>query len=131
MFNLDFLFITSMIGSVVQAAKEAFEPTMTMEDWANTDLYYDDLMNGVPMEQCVRNLRNGKYRTENRYPAPHRDTDGKIIIENSLLYEADLERYSPLQVDKWINQGKYNLDEEGLKKEEERIMKEYERLLSI
>ena len=57
------------------------------------------------------------------YPEPHRGKDGKIIIENCLLYDQDLKQYGAYQTMKWAEQGRYNLEGEALKKEQERINK--------
>lgn len=60
----------------------------------------------------------------------HRDKNGKIVIENSQLYYNDIMRYSPMQVDKWIKQGRYNLTAEELKKEDQRIKEKWERIFN-
>lgn len=127
----DLFFITTIIGSTVQAIKERIEPVMTMEDYANKELYDKDIINGVPMEQITKNLRNGKYRISEKRVEPHRDTDGKIIIENCKLYDEDLFNYGAVQTMKWVEQGKYNLDGEELRKEEERIKKHLDYLCSL
>lgn len=124
----DGLFIASLITSCCQAIKEKLEPTIPAENWANKDLYYQDLMNGVSVEQRMKNLKNGKYKLTETYPEPHRDKDGKIIIENSLLFEEDKKKYGVSQAYKWVKQGKYNLTPEEIKKEEERIKKKFEYL---
>ena len=129
---LDGLFIVSLIGSVVQGIKEACEPTIPAENWANKELYYKDLMAGVSVEQRMKNLKNGKYKLTEAYPEPHRDpVDGKIVIENCKLYEEDLFNYGAVQVGKWIEQGRYNLTPEELKKENERIKAKYEYLYNL
>lgn len=128
----DLLFGVSIIGTVVEAVKEAFTPTIPAENWANKELYHNDMMNGVPIEQRMKNLENGKYRMVNTYPEPHRDPkDGKIIIENCKLYNEDVRTYGAYQAQKWVEQGKYNLTEEELKKEKERIKKNLEYLYSL
>ena len=38
----DGLFIASVIGTFCQAIKEAFEPTIPAENWANKELYHQD-----------------------------------------------------------------------------------------
>lgn len=129
---LDGVFIASLIGTCVQAIKDAFEPTISAENWANKELYYEDLMNGVSAEQRMKNVKNGRYKLVENYPEPHRDpVNGKIIIENCKLYDEDLSRYGAVQTMKWVKQGKYNLSPEELKKEEERIKKKYEYLYSL
>ena len=119
----DLLFITSLIGTGLQAIKEAKEPVIPAENWANKELYHKDMMNGVSVEQRMKNLANGKYKLTETHPEPHRDKNGKIIIENNLLYKEDLRKYGAVQTYKWVEQGKYNLTQEELEKENERIRK--------
>lgn len=125
------LLIASLLGAIVDGIKTAFVPTIPAENWANKELYYKDLMDGVSSEQRMKNAKNGKYKlTETytephrTYPEPHRTEDGKIIIENCKLYEEDLREYGAQQTYKWVRQGKYNLTPEELEKELERIKKE-------
>lgn len=127
----DGLFIASLIGTCVQAIKEACEPTISAENWANKELYNKDIMDGVSVEERMKNLKNGKYKATKTYPEPHRDVDGRIIIENCKLYDEDLIRYGAVQTYKWVEQGKYNLTKEELKKEEERIKKKMEYLYNL
>lgn len=122
----------SLVCTCYQLIKEACEPTVPAENWANQDLYYQDMMNGVSIEQRMENVRNGKYKLTETYPEPHRDAKtGKIIIENSLLYEEDCKKYGEYQASQWVKQGKYNLTPEELAKEEERIRKHFEYLYSL
>ena len=72
--------------------------------------------------------RQGKYIVTEKYPEPHRDKNGKIIIENGLLYEEDCRKYNSYQAEKWARQGKYNLTPEEFEKEKERIQKSFEYL---
>jgi hypothetical protein len=98
----DLLFAASLIGSCVQLIKEAKEPV-------------------APAKNLVNKT----------YPEPHRDENGKIIIENSLLYKEDVRNYGAVQAQKWVKQGKYNLTPEELKKEHERIKADFERMYSL
>lgn len=123
--------VVSIIGTIVQAVKESIVPTVPAENWGNKELYHQDMMVGVPIEQRMKNLENGKYRLVETHPEPHRDKDGKIIIENCLLYKEDIRRYGAYQTMKWVEQGKYNLTPEELKKERERIEKKFEYLYSL
>lgn len=118
------LLIASLLGAIVDGIKTAFVPTIPAENWANKELYYKDLMDGVSVEQRMKNVKNGKYKLTETYPEPHRTEDGKIIIENCKLYEEDLREYGAQQTCKWVRQGKYNLTPEELEKELERIKKE-------
>lgn len=128
----DGLFIISIIGSCYQAIKEAFEPTIPAENWANKELYYQDLMNGVSVEQRMKNVKNGKYKMMVNYPEPHRDPkDGKIVIENYKLYREDVLNYGSCQAQQWVKQGKYNLTPEELAKEYDRIKKEMDKLYGL
>ena len=126
------LFIASLISTAVQGVKDALTPTIPAENWANKDLYYQDMMNGVSAEQRMENVKNGRYKLVNKYPEPHRDPKtNKIVIENSLLYKEDLKNYGAYQTYKWVEQGKYNLTPEELKKEKERIKKHLEHLYGL
>ena len=126
------LFVASLIGTCYQAIKGAIEPTIPAENWANQELYHKDLMSGMSVEQCMKNLKNGKYKLTENYPEPHRDEKtGKIIIENSQLYNEDTRNYSPYQVYHWVRQGKYNLTPEELEKERERIKKKFSYLYDL
>lgn len=130
MFGL--LGIVSLIGTCYQLVKETCEPTIPAENWANYDLYYQDMMNGMSVEERMKNVRNGRYKITETYPEPHRDAKtGKIIIENSQLYNKDVKNYGAYQAYKWMQQGKYNLSPEELKKEEERIKKHFDYLFSL
>lgn len=131
MIMFDLLFITSIIGTCVQAIKESCTPVIPAENWANKELYHKDLMNGVSVKERMKNLENGKYKLTEAYPEPHRDTDGKIIIENCKLYDEDVKKYGAVQAQKWVKQGRYNLTPEELEKERERIRKKIEYLYSL
>lgn len=128
----DGLFIASLIGTCYQLIKENLEPTIPAENWVNYNLYHQDMMNGISVEQRMKNLKNGKYKLVEDYPEPHRDAKtGKIIIENSQLYKNDVKNYGAYQAYKWMHQGKYNLNPEELEKEKERIKKQFEYLYSL
>ena len=107
--------------------KESFEKPVPAENWANKELYYQDMANGVPIEQRMKYLEQGRYKlTEPLYPEPHRDPEtGKIVIENCKLYYEDMMEYGAVQTCKWLEQGKYNLPPEELEKELARIEKKY------
>lgn len=60
MFHL--LGLAALLYVCVTAIKEACEPTIPAENWANRELYQQDILNGVPVEQRMKNLRDGKYR---------------------------------------------------------------------
>ena len=128
----DGLFIASLIATLYQGVKEKSEPTIPAENWANKKLYYQDLMNGVSVEQRMKNLKNGKYKLTESRPKPHRDSvTGKIIIENGNLYKEDVKKYGAYQAQQWVKQGKYNLSPEELDKEELRIKKQFEKLYKL
>lgn len=127
----DLLFITSIIGTCVQAIKEARTPIIPAENWANKELYHKDLMSGVSVEERMKNLTNGKYKIAEVYTEPHKDTDGRIIVENCKLYNEDVKKYGVIQAQKWVKQGRYNLTKEENEKEIERIKKKMEYLYSL
>ena len=121
---MSLLGIFSIFSSAKKVIKESFEPTIPAENWANKELYHQDIMNGVSAEQRMKNVKNGKYKLTETYPEPHKDPKtGKIIIENCKLYKEDLFKYGAAQTMKWVKQGKYNLTPEELEKERERIKK--------
>ena len=129
---LDGLFIASLIASGYQAIKEGLEPTIPAENWANKELYHQDLMNGVSVEQRMKNLKNGKYKLTETYPEPHKDpVSGKIVIENCTLYKKDVQNYGAYQAQQWVKQGKYNLTPEELEKERERYKKKWDDLYNL
>lgn len=126
------IFIASLIGTCVQAIKEACQPIIPAENWANKDLIYKDRMNGVSEKQILKNVENGKYKITKTYPEPHRDPKtGKIIIENCRMYYDDVKKYGAYQAQQWVKQGKYNLTPEELEKEHEYYKKKMEYLYSL
>lgn len=127
----DALFIASLIVNCVQAIKEACEPTISAENWANKELIRKDRMKGISDKEFTKNLKNGKYKLAEVYSEPHRNEYGQIVIENNLLYDEDLKRYGACKTYEWVKQGKYNLTKEELKKEHERIEKKMKYLYSL
>ncbi len=126
------LFIASILGITHESIKEYREPIIPAENWANKELYYHDVMNGVSAEQRMKNLENGKYKLAENHPKPHRNAKtGKIVIENGLLYKSDVANYSAYQVKQWVRQGKYNLSPQEFEKEKERIKKQVEKLYNL
>lgn len=129
---LNGLFIASLVTSCYQLIKEQLESVVPAEYWGNKELYYQDMMDGVSIEQRMKNLENGKYKLTEDYTEPHKDDGtGKIIIENNQLYKEDVKNYGAYQAYKWMQQGKYNLSPEESKKERERIKQHFEYLYSL
>lgn len=124
---LDLLLISSVIVTCINGVKESLTPVIPKENWANKELINKDILNNVPIEQRIKNARNGKYKLTNVYKEPHK-IDGKINIENTLLYESDIKKYGSYQVFKLARQGKYNLEPEERKKELNRLEKYYRQL---
>lgn len=119
------LFVLCLVASYAKAIKETWEPEIPAENWANKDLYNEDILNGIPIGERMRNLRNGKYKITASTPGPHRTEDGKIIIENSQLYNEDIRQYGICQAREWVKQGKYNLSQWELKKRQEELNAEW------
>lgn len=128
---LEGLFIASVIGSVWQWFKEATEPVIPAENWANKELIHQDRINNISEKDFARNLASGKYKVTKTYPEPHRMEDGRIIIENCKLYNEDVRKYGAAKAHEWMRQGKYNLTPEELEKEHERFDREMEYLYSL
>lgn len=128
----DLIFIISIIGTIAEAVKTACTPEIPAENWANRELYHRDIMDGVSIEQRMKNVENGRYKLTESYPEPHRDpVSGKIIIENCKLYYEDVNKYGAYKAQRWVEQGKYNLSPDELKKEKERISAHYNRLYNL
>lgn len=125
------LFITALIGTAVQGIKEAFAPTIPAENWANKELQYQDRMNGMSEKEIIKNAKRGRYIVTEKYPEPHRNEHGQIMIENCQLWNEDLRKYGAVQTQKWAKQGKYNLEGEALNKEQERIEKHFNELMKF
>ena len=127
----DLLFAVALVGTVSQIIKESCAPTIPAENWANKDLIHKDRMSGISEKEFSKNLANGKYKLTETYPEPHRMEDGRIIIENYELYKKDIENYGVLQAHKWVEQGKYNLSPEEVKKREEEFKVKMERIYEL
>ena len=124
----DLLFIVSIVGTAVQLIKETCTKPIPAENWANKELYHKDIMDGVSVEQRMKNIENGKYKLTETYQEPHRDpVSGKIMIENCKLYYEDMDKYGAYKAQQWVKQVKYNLSPEEFKKEKERIKAKYVR----
>lgn len=125
------LFIASLIGTAVKGIKDAFTPTIPAKNWANKELQYQDQMNGMSEKEILNNVKKGRYIVTEKHPEPHRNEHGQIVIENCKLWHEDLNKYGAVQTMKWVKQGKYNLEGEALKKEQERIEKHFEELANL
>ena len=125
--------LASLVTTGIPWAKEKTAKSIPAEYWGNKELYHQDVMNNVPPKQRMKNLEEGKDRmVAPIYPEPHRDpVDGKIIIENCKLYYEDVKNYGAYQAQQWVKQGKYNLEPDELKKQEERIKEKYEYLKEL
>jgi len=95
----------------------------------------DERSKSKKTDQYLRIIEEEKARREAAEPfwgEPHRDSEnGKIIIENSQLYNEDCKKYGAYQASKWVQRGKYNLTPEELEKEKERIREKYRRLYEL
>lgn len=125
------LFIVSIVGTVVEGIKDALTPTIPAENWGNKELIYQDRLNGVSEEEILKNVERGRYIVTEKYPEPHRNEYGQIVIENCKLWNEDLSKYGTVQTMKWVEQGKYNLEGEALKKEQERIEDELKEWIEL
>ncbi len=127
------LFIVATIYTIYAMIREATAKEITKEDLENKDLYELDRLNRVPVEERLELVKKGRYKNDNNNEChrPHRDKNGKIVIENTLLWEEDLKKYNSMEVQKFILQGKYNLTQDELEKEKERIDKKLEKLYDL
>ena len=123
--------IASLIGTVCEMIKEASQPEIPAENWANKELIHKDMISGISDREFSRNLANGKYKMTKTYPEPHRDERGRIIIDNYKLYREDIDKYGISKVHEWKMQGKYNLTPEEVEKEKERVRAELESIYNL
>ena len=130
-----FLLLASLANICTELIKEAVTKPLPEGSWANKELYMKDLASDMSVKEIAKQARKGRYylppEQMPKYPEPHRDKDGKIIIENCKLYDEDLFKYGAVQTKEWVRQGKYNLTPEELKKEEERIQAKIDRLINL
>ena len=132
------LAIVSIIAVLGGLFKESlFTPTLSAEHWANKELQHRDRMSGMSEKEILKNARNGRYYIPKEvlqaYPVPHRESGGsrKIIIENCELHRADIAQYGAYQAQKWVEQGKYNLNPEELEIADLLIDRYFQELYSI
>lgn len=128
--------ICAIIFTIYQLIKEACEPTLTAEHWANKELHHQDIMNGVPSKQILKYAKQGRYyipkELQQAYPTVHRDPkSGKRIIENDELFKADVSEYGASKAYEWLEQGKYNLNPEELEIVHLKIERNFQHLYSL
>lgn len=123
---------TTGVPLVKEKTGQIFEQTIPAESWANKELLDKDRASGMSQEQILYNVKNGRYIMSVQYPVPHRDaTSGKTIIENEELYREDVIEHGAYQAQKWVKQGKYNLNVEELEIVQLQIERKYQHLYSI
>lgn len=134
---MSLLGIFSILSTCFQGIKEATTPTLTAEHWANKELQHKDRMSGMSEKDILKNAERGRYyipkEIAQAYPVPHREPDGRhrIIIENDELHKADVAQYGAYQAQKWVEQGKYNLNPEELEIVHLKIERKFQHLYSL
>ena len=63
------------------------------------------------------NAKDAEWESRESFEEPHKDFSGKISIENTSLYDRDLQKYGPDKVMEWAKKGRYNLSAKELEKE--------------
>lgn len=119
--------LVAILFEVFGIIGEKTKTPIPAENWANKEMINEDIRNNVPIEERIRKARNGKYKLTEDYPEPHR-VNGKINIENTLLYNEDTKKYGSRQVSIWAKQGRYNLTPEEREKELKRLEEYYRNL---
>ena len=64
--------------------------------------------------------KEAEWESKDCFEEPHRDVTGKIVIENSSLYDRDLQKYGSDKVAEMAEKGRYNLSAEELEIEKRR-----------
>jgi hypothetical protein len=59
---LNGLFILSIVYTLVCVVKDMFTPTIPAENWENMELYRKDIIDGVPIEQRLKYVKDGRYK---------------------------------------------------------------------
>ena len=54
--------------------REKLTPAIPPENFENSELYYQDIVNGVPFEQCQENIKNGRYKAPKYRKEPHEES---------------------------------------------------------
>jgi len=84
--------IAAIIYTVFQLAKESCEKTIPAENWANMDLWQEDVIKGVPIEQRMKNLENGKYNPSLKLAMDIAKVFEKSVEEIFRFEESDKDR---------------------------------------
>ena len=125
----------ALVTSGIPFAKEKMTRKISAENWGNKELIHRDRMSGMSEREIIKNVERGKYwasiQEAPKYPEPHRESDGRIIIENCDLYEEDVKKYGAYQAQQWMKQGKYNLSPEELEKEKKKIRDRFAKLYGL
>ena len=129
--------ILSILAAVLtgkELIKEKCTPGIPAENWQNRELIQKDILNpDCSNNQFMKNLVNGKYRKTEQTTEPHKDSDGNIIIDNTVLFWEDVNshQYSTAQIEQFKQSGRYNLTaEESQVQREKQKRKRYKDLNS-
>lgn len=127
----------ALVTTGIPWLSEKTTKTIPAEYWENKELHHKDIMDGVSAKEILRRAESGRYyipkEIDQAYPVPHRESDGRhmIIIENDELHKADVAQYGAYQAQKWVGQGKYNLNPEELEIVHLQIERKFQYLYSI
>lgn len=121
----DILGIIGILFASKELIKEKCTPVIPAENWQNRELIQKDILNpDCSNNQFMKNLVNGKYRKTEQTTEPHKDSDGNIIIDNTVLFWEDVNshQYSVEQIERFKQSGRYNLtaEESQLQKEQQK-----------
>ena len=124
----DLACILGMLFTGGEYLKEKLEPKPPENCLSNMELFQQDVLNGVPSEQRMKNMQNGKYVQRNVYPEPHRDKDGKIIIDDMDSFNRDKINLGALEAYNRAKRGAYNLSQEEIEKNRQKVEEKYKKL---
>lgn len=54
--------LMALVYTIIQIVKEDLQPRIPAENWENMDLYHEDMVRGVPIEQRLKYVREGRYK---------------------------------------------------------------------
>ena len=69
--------IAALVYTIIQIVKEELQPRIPAENWANMDLYHEDMMRGVPIEQRLKYVEEGRYKLTKTDSESYRTPDDK------------------------------------------------------
>ena len=124
----DLLMFISAFTTIKDMIKEHKEEKLSTACMSDFRKYRDDVLNGVSQEQRTDKMCAGIY--QRNIQSPHKDINHNIIVDDSQAFENDKAIYGSVAYE-WAREGKYNLSDEAMITEKQRIDDKYSLLYSL